>query len=442
MIDNEIICLPADIVGWRGRSALSILVNESNHGEALSNDPPWTSKMPSGSPLHWAIRKSDVPAVKLLLKNGAEVNQVDSSGSTPMYLAVCSSHPAELLRELLKAGAGLAEPSQCRIESMEMAIRNGDLEVVKILAEADPETLKGVDQDDGDRFLSEAGSAGVFQYLVSRGADPFNVQEHGWTAVTGHIRPMSLLRGFIFNSGLVSESAEDPLAYEAANAAFASDPGDTRLIKKLYRSLSTGVFGKLVNSTKYGMNSPLCMAASTNSIHMVEALVAMCAEIDFEGSRYGSALMAACVWGCLDVVRYLVRSGALLCYVNGDGLPRSAVNLSVRHQSVTRWLLVDRHVEQRKLEHRSSQQKSQHPVWGGPRLFKLALPAHMHRDFGESRWNHVQRLQKWKERLLGSTLAESRRNSGLDFKADLEVELKKSEAQAARRQFLARLSEK
>ncbi|KAG6354207.1 hypothetical protein INS49_004811 [Diaporthe citri] len=72
MIDNEMICLPADIIGWRGRSSLSILVNEVNQDQAFSNGPPWTQGMPSGSPLHWAIRKSDVSAVKLLLENEAE----------------------------------------------------------------------------------------------------------------------------------------------------------------------------------------------------------------------------------------------------------------------------------------------------------------------------------------------------------------------------------
>lgn len=443
MINNEIICLPADIVSWRGRSALSILVNEFSHEQALSNNPPWASKVPSGSPLHWAIRHSNVPAINLLLKNQAEVNQFDSLGRTPLLLAVSSRHPAQIMRELLKAGAGLAEPIRCRIESMKMAIRNGDLEVVKILAEADPETLKSVDQHAGDELLREAGSAGVFQYLVSRGADPFSVQEYRSTAITAHMFPACWLTGIIFNSGLASESAEDPLACEVAVAAYdsASDPGSVHFIKKLYRSLSIGVFGKLVNRTKYGIGSPLCLAASMNGTHMVEALIAMGAEIDFEGCRYGSALMAACVWGSLNVVRFLVRSGAVMCYVNGDGLPRSAVNLSARHQGVTRWLLVGRHVEQRKLEYQPSQHKPQHSAWAGPRLFKLALPTNMQRDFGESSWDHVRRLQKWKEGLLGSTLAESRRNSGLDFEAEFEVELRKSDAQAARRRFLARLGE-
>lgn len=441
MIDTGRICLPADIVGWRGLSALAILVNEFNHDTALSHDPPWTSKLPSGSPLHWAIRFNDVPAVNLLLKNEAEVNQVDSSGSTPMHLAVSSMYPAELLRGLLKAGAGPSEPSQYRIDSMKMAIRNGDLEVVKVLAEAHPETLKGVDQHSRDSLLRLAGSAEVFQYLVSQGADPFNASEYRKTAITIHMRSTSLLRGFIFNSGLASEYAEDPLALEVAAAAYASDPGSICFVKKLYRSVSIGVFGNLVNRAKYGVASPLCLAASMNGTRMVEALISMGAEIDFEGCRYGSALMAACVWGCLDVVRCLVWSGALLCYVNGDGLPRSAVNLSVRHQSVTKWLLVGRYVEQRKLEHQPLQHKSQHPVWAGPRLFKLELPAYMHRVSGESSWDHVRRLQNWKEGLRGSTLAESRRNSGLDFEAEVEVELRKSEAQAARRQFLVRLGE-
>lgn len=443
MIDNEVISLPAD-TDWGDRSALSILVNEINVEGGLHGSPHWphwSCTRPSGSPLHWAVRDNNISAVQLLLQNEADVNQANSLGETPLYLAVAGRHPPKLLEQLLRAGAAIEEPIRCRIEAMHVAIGNGDLGVVRLLAEADPETLKGVDQHSGDDLLCSAGSAGVFQYLVYQGAHPFKVCEYRRTAVTIHMRSVSLFRGFIFNSGLASEAAEDPLASEVIAAAYRSDPGSTRFIKKLYRIFPIRGFGKLINRTKYGMNSPLCMAASMNGTHMVEALIDMGAEIDFEGCRYGSALMAACVWGCLDVVRCLVRSRAVMCYVNGDGRPRSAVNLSIRHQRVTRWLLVDRHVEQRKLEHQPSQHMSQHPVWAGPRLFRLALPRIMQRDFGESSWDHVLRLQKWKEGLLGSILAESRRNSGLDFKAELEVELRKSEAQAAHRQFLTRLGE-
>lgn len=136
-----------------------------------------------------------------------------------------------------------------------------------------------------------------------------------------------------------------------------------------------------------------------------------------EGSPYGSPVMVGCALGSLNMVKYLVRAGAALFYVNEDGLPRSAVALSSRHKEVKRWLLGERHTEQRKLEYQSSSSKNHESPWSGPRIFKLALPAYMHRDDDESLWDHLQRLQKWKRELMGSTLAESRLNSGLDLNA-------------------------
>lgn len=435
------ISLPADVVGWQDRSALSILANTFNREETWSNYPPWGATMPCGSPLHWAIRKNNIPAVRLLLQNEAEVSQPDSSGMTPLNLAVESEHPVELSRQLLQAGAGISEPSQSRIDAMNSAILNGDLEVVKILAEADSEILKHKDQFSADESLQDAGSPEIFQYLVSQGSDPSRTCDRKWSAIAFHVDPTSSLRGFIFNSGLASQASEESLAYALDYLADRSKSGCIRLVKWLRHALPIHVLSRIVNRTSQTLGSPLCVAASTSVVGMVEALITMGAEMDSEGCRYGSPLMAACVWGNMDVAKYLVRSGALLCYVNEDGLLRSAVSLSCRHEKIKRWLLVDRHTEQQMLDYQPSQSTSRQAVWSGPRLFKLALPAYMQRNFGESRWSHLQRLEKWKKDLLGCTLNQSRRNSGLDFHAEFAAESRERDAQAAHRRFLARLGD-
>lgn len=435
------VTVPANIVGWQDRSALSILASAFNREGTWANDPPWRKKMPRGSPLHWAIRQNNVPAVRLLLQNEAGVNRTDSSGMTPLSLAVLSKYPAKLVRQLLEAGAGRGEPDRLRIKSMNSAIRKGNLEVVKILAEAAPETLKHVDQYSADLFLQDAGSTEVFQYLVSQGSDPSRspdaISRH--SAITYHISPGSSLRGFVLNSGLASQSSEESLRLVLLNLAYQSDPECISLVKKLRHVFSIGFLAKVLSRTIRSVASPLCLAASFNTVEMVEALITLGAELDLEGCPYGSPLMAACTWGSLDVVRYLVRSGALLNYVSEDGFLRSAVSLSCRHEKIKRWLLVGRHTEQKRLNHEPSQSSSHQAVWSGPRLFRLALPAYMQRDFGESRWSHLQRLENWKKDLLGSTLAESRRDSGLDFDAEGEAELRKNTARVAHRRFLAHL---
>lgn len=423
---------PAD-TKWGQRSALSILVNEFNQEEAFSGRHPWEKMRATGSPLHWAIYEDNVDAVKLLLENEADVNLVDSSGKTPLHLAAWHGSSPEILTELLNAGAGPGG----RLNAILEATREGDLELLKILAEADPETLRAADRFTSNGLMYLPDSVPVFQYLLAQGLSLFNHEHFVFSAVTINTT-VSRSNAFIFNSGLLSQCTEELMADAFA---YALDVGRYTVIKWLYRSVWNHLFPALLNVTRSGWASPLCVAAARHGVDQVQDLIDMGAEIDLEGCSYGSPLMVACILGNLDVTRRLVRLGASLFYVSQDGLPRSAVALSSRHQEVKRWLLVDRHIEQPKLEYQPSQSTPKQQAWSGPRLFRLALPEYMHRNSDESQWSHLQRLQKWKGGLLGSTLAETRRNSGLDFEADLEAESRKTQAQAAHRQFLARLGE-
>lgn len=425
--------LPTDMKGWRDRSALSILVNEFNREETFSDRSPWKTTMPSGSPLHWAIREDNFSAVSLLLQNESDVNQVDSSGHGPLKLAVSEACSEEIVKKLLSSGANPTD----RLYAMIEATSEGDLELIRILAEADPEILRAADQFAMGGLLNDSGSVEVFQYLLSEGLRPLNFETADISLIAIKISADEF-SAFIFNSGLLRQATEGQISL-----AFFSAVVEDRfsILKRLHHTASNDFFVRLLNRTMYGGPSALCAAASRNAGAIVEDLIAMGAEIDFEGSPYGSPLMTACALGCFEVIRRLVQLGAALCYVNEEGLLRNAVTLSLGHQELLRWFLVERHVEQRKLDNQPGQFTPQQVAWSGPRPFKLALPTYVKRDFGESRWSHLRRLQKWKQGLLGATLAEGRRNSGLDLKAELEAESKTNEAQAAHQQFLAHLGE-
>lgn len=373
--------------------------------------------------------------MRLLLQNHADANQLDSSGKTPLYLAVSSKYAEEMVQELLHAGADSAG----RLDALLEATRDGNLEVIKLLTEDYPELLTVADRLTIQDLLILADSVEIFQYFISKGLSPLNVETMELSTVACNITT-ARFRGFIFNSGLALQSTEKSISMAFFSAL---EAGDFTIIKMLHRTVPSGEFSALINSARHGMDSPLCVAASVNAEEQVENFITMGAQLDLEGCSHGSPLMVACALGCLDVVRQLVRAGAALCYVNEDGLLRSAVSHSRRHENVTRWLLVDRYAEQGKLEYQPSQSTSiaSEFVWSGPRLFKLSLPAYIHREFGESRRDHLQRLSKWSKNLMGSTLAESRKGSGLAFAADHEAESTKREAQDAHRQFLVRLGE-
>lgn len=442
MIETELMTLPTN-TSWKSRSTLSIMANVFNHQVAFRGSPLWVRarQYPSMSPLHIAILENNLAAVRLLLKHEADVSQADSLGRTPLGLAASSRHSAQLVTELLKAEASLANSSRSTHIAMRLAVRNCNLEVVKILAEADPETLRASMCPPGSNLLSDASTVEVFSYLMSCGLELFEVNRFGYTELMRRLfnHSSTNMSGFIINSGLIPNIAEEsinPVAIAAANE-------DPKLLRKLYRTLPTDLFAVLVNrSDNCGEDSALCWAAFNNDINVTSALIDMGADIGIDGCPHGSPLMAACYLGNLDVVKYLVRSGSALAYVNEHGLHRNTFNLSDRHANVKRWLLVDRHVEQRRLEHQSTPTKPCQSVWSGRRLFRLVLPTDMSRSFGESSWDHLQRLQKMRRDLLGATLAERRKNCGLDFGAEDGDEARKSEARAAHRQFLSSLGEK
>jgi ankyrin repeat protein len=65
------------------------------------------TRSPAGeSPLHWMASLGDVPAIRLLVSNGADVSASDNLGNTALHEAVAQRHvPA--VQELVALGANV-----------------------------------------------------------------------------------------------------------------------------------------------------------------------------------------------------------------------------------------------------------------------------------------------------------------------------------------------
>ena len=70
------------------------------------------------------------------------------------------------------------------------------------------------------------------------------------------------------------------------------------------------------------------------------------AMLNLEGGAEGTPLMGACRTGRLEVVKYLVRNGAIPSYVK-NGIHISAFNKATSYPKIQRWLLVERFIDQR-----------------------------------------------------------------------------------------------
>ena len=128
---------------------------------------------PDGTtPLQWAVYRVDRELVASLLKKGARANVVNRYGSSPLAEAVRVAN-AELVAMLLDADADANAANEDGQTALMLAARTGDVAVAKLLVE------RGADVNRREHFKDQSavmwaageGHAEMVAFLVSKGAD-------------------------------------------------------------------------------------------------------------------------------------------------------------------------------------------------------------------------------------------------------------------------------
>ena len=145
------------------RAALAMIADGADVNQA----------QPDGTtPLHWAAYRIDRELVVALLKKGARANVVNRYGASPLAEAVRVAN-AELVGMLLEAGADANVANEDGQTSLMLAARTGDVAVAKLLVQ------HGADVNRRERFREQSavmwaaaqGHADMVAFLVSKGAD-------------------------------------------------------------------------------------------------------------------------------------------------------------------------------------------------------------------------------------------------------------------------------
>ncbi|HEY7215571.1 MAG TPA: ankyrin repeat domain-containing protein [Thermoanaerobaculia bacterium] len=130
------------ILDWAARTGRADAIAELVRAGA---DPDLRDSGPNGwTPLHHAVHKDQLGAVRALLAAGADVNGRADNGLTPLMLASAQGETA-IVEELLRAGANprLRLHDPIRWSALEEAVANGHSEVVDALLRKDPELRLG-----------------------------------------------------------------------------------------------------------------------------------------------------------------------------------------------------------------------------------------------------------------------------------------------------------
>ncbi|MDE2806287.1 MAG: ankyrin repeat domain-containing protein [Gemmatimonadota bacterium] len=127
---------------------------------------------PVESPVADAAERGDLEAVRVLLRQGADVNTAQSDGMTALHWAA-STNDVEIARALLYAGATVRATTRLGAYTpLHLASRSGHTEVARLIlgAGADPDafTTTGVT---AMHFAADADAGGVVEALAAHGGD-------------------------------------------------------------------------------------------------------------------------------------------------------------------------------------------------------------------------------------------------------------------------------
>jgi uncharacterized protein len=260
----------------------------------------------SATPLIAASSLDQYAVVKLLCALGADVNQGDVNGNTPLIVAAAEGENTAVLRFLLQQASILLNHRN----------DNGDTAHLK---------------------PAETGNAAAVKLLLQHGADACITNNNGFSAVFaavagGHLHVLQLLmqhgaaltatRHGGFTLLMQAATSNQPrvaefLIKQSLSAHAVTDTGSTAHYYAALTAVSGTetmrlflAHGADVNACRSYGSTPLQSAASSGNVDTLRALLAAGADVLSSGEAGGTALHDAIEYECFPVVKLLLEHGA------------------------------------------------------------------------------------------------------------------------------------
>lgn len=165
---------------------------------ALTASFGWNAAAASAD-LAVAARDGDLHEVLELIGSGADVNQAQADGTTPLLWAAYQSYP-EMVTALIEAGADPDAANEFGITPLLQASRYGATPVIKALLDGGASLeSKHPEGETPLMAAARAGSAEAVSLLLERGSDPnaveslWNQTALMWAAAEGHLDVVDIL---------------------------------------------------------------------------------------------------------------------------------------------------------------------------------------------------------------------------------------------------------
>ncbi|KAH8797997.1 ankyrin repeat-containing domain protein [Flagelloscypha sp. PMI_526] len=284
--------------------------------------------------IDWAFSR-DLPAIKFLVNNGADVNELASLLGSPLQAAALRG-AVDIVQYLLGAGANVNAQGGLHGSALQAATWAGHVNVVECLVENGADVnLECGDDELPLQLAAKRGSIKLVELLVERGADVnLHKETHGSALQAAAAARQNIVEyaefekefGAVMNwegrtfalEGTVNEDSLDVVKFLVRKGAdvniqggqygsalqAAVTVGDLDMVKFLVEN------GADVNNAGGYYGSALQAAAANGTLEMVKFLAENGAELNIDGGTYGSAVQAAASRDALDIVKFLVENGA------------------------------------------------------------------------------------------------------------------------------------
>jgi ankyrin repeat protein len=263
-----------------------------------------------GPPILEAAAEGHTDVIRLLLENGASINQEGKYGRNALYVASENRQEA-VVRMLIEAGACVNNEGS--MTPIKVASEKGHKGIVEMLIKAGADVNLGYES--ALYCALKNGHEDVVKTLILAGAD-VNLEGYLGTALHAaaywHDLGRKIVELLIDTGADVNKLAgKYGTALQAAAAqGYSDEPSALEAVRILIRA------GANVNLVGGEYGTALQAAAYWNRPTIVEELIDAGADVNLVGGKYGTALRAAVLsWkynseNRIDIVQMLIRAGA------------------------------------------------------------------------------------------------------------------------------------
>ena len=300
--------------------------------EVLQHNPDVDGLDDEGmTPLHWAIDKDHIDAVRLLLQHAKDrrakgklstctaVEQWTSDGLLPLHLASSSGKHAiiSLMWEMGEIpDLNVRSREKCIGTSLHLAVWNGHIGVVEALIDLGAEIdCLDIEKRTPLHMAADCGFDDIARFLVSKGARVECETKYGFTpwmcaALEGHAETKDFLvkcadEVRLRRKGTEHETSERTRTYDGLSES------ESKLETEAPNLEAPIIESDKSETESQRLSKFMVTAVQTNNTAICKALVDCGSDPnDSLDENASTALHIACDWKSLDVIKLLLQSGA------------------------------------------------------------------------------------------------------------------------------------